>query len=141
MRNYRSYTKGNARSSVTSVYSSQNHLRIEIATKILNFFCFWFSSRRFVEGLPDKGEKLKQFIAQLDIELKIRDVHKKLCTDMLALNIGSDQLDTFEWTGKHVTAVRKNSRTDVMGDDEEVLKMFASHSGVNPDKIIIEYLS
>lgn len=104
-------------------------------------FCFWFSSRRFVEGLPDKGEKLKQFIAHLDIELKLRDVHKKLCTDMLALNIGSDQLDTFEWTGKHVTTVHKNSRPDAIGDDEEVLKMFASHSGVNPDKIIIEYLS
>jgi len=60
---------------------------------------------------------------------------------MLALNIGSDQLDTFEWTGKHVTAVHKNNRPDAIGDDEEVLKMFASHSGVNPDKIIIEYLS
>jgi len=107
---------------------------------MLNFFGFWFSSRRFVEGLPDKGEKLKQFIAQLDIELNKRDVHKKLCTDMLALNIGSDQLDTFEWTGKHVKPVQKNSQPDVIGDDE-VLKMFASHSGVNQDKIIIEYVS
>ncbi|NP_001155819.1 uncharacterized protein LOC100169253 [Acyrthosiphon pisum] len=95
------------------------------------------SNGRFVEGLPDKGEKLKQFIAQLEIELNKRDVHKKLCTDMLALNIGSDQLDTFEWTGKHVTAVHKNSQPDVIGDDE-VLKMFVSHSGVNQDKIIIE---
>jgi len=59
---------------------------------------------------------------------------------MLALNIGGDQLDTLEWTGKHVTAVHKNSQSDVMGDDEEVLKMFVSHSGVNQDKIIIEYL-
>jgi len=58
---------------------------------------------------------------------------------MLALNIGSDQLDTFEWTGKHVPAVHKNSQPDFIGDDE-VLKMFASHSGVNQGKIIIEYL-
>lgn len=90
--------------------------------------------------MPDKGEKLKQFIAQLDIELNTRDVHKKLCTDMMALNIGNDQLDTLEWTGKHVTAVHKNSQPDAIGGDEEVLKMFASHSGVNQDKIIIEYL-
>jgi len=101
---------------------------------------FWFSSRRFIEGLPDKGEKLKQFIAQLDVELNKRNVHKKLCKDMLALNIGGDQLDTLEWTGKHNTAVNKNSQPDVMGDDEEVLRMFVSHSGVNQDKIIIEYL-
>ncbi|KAL5238494.1 hypothetical protein ACI65C_005904 [Semiaphis heraclei] len=96
------------------------------------------SNGRFVEGLPDKGEKLKQFIAQLEIELNKRNVHKKLCKDMLALNIGGDQLDTLEWTGKHVTAVHKNSQPDVMGDDEEVLRMFVSHSGVNQDKIIIE---
>jgi len=97
-----------------------------------------FSSRRFVEGLPDKGTKLKQFLAQLDTELSIRDDHKKLCSDMLALNIGRDQLDTLEWTGKHVTEIHKNSQPDVIDDDEDVLKMLVSHSGVNQDKIIIE---
>ncbi|XP_025207532.1 uncharacterized protein LOC112603248 [Melanaphis sacchari] len=100
--------------------------------------CKILSNKRFVEGLPDKGEKLKQFIAQLDAELNIRDVHKKLCTDMLALKIGKDQLDTLEWTGKHVTVTHKNSQSDVVHDDEDVLKMFASHSGVYQDKIIIE---
>ncbi|KAF0766314.1 Uncharacterized protein FWK35_00007279 [Aphis craccivora] len=96
------------------------------------------SNKRFVDGLPDKGEKLKQFVAQLDAELNVRDDHKKLCADMLALKIGKDQLDTFEWTSKHVAAIHKNSQPDVVDDDEDVLKMFASHSGVNQDKIIIE---
>jgi len=110
-----------------------------MATKLmLNLFLFF--SRRFVDGLPDKGEKLKQFVAQLDAELNVRDDHKKLCADMLALKIGKDQLDTFEWTSKHVAAIHKNSQPDVVDDDEDVLKMFASHSGVNQDKIIIEYL-
>lgn len=109
-----------------------------MATKLmLNLFLF--SSRQFVDGLPDKGEKLKQFVAQLNTELKVRDDHKKLCADMLALKIGKDQLDTFEWTSRHVPAIHNNSQPDVVDDNEDVLKMFASHSGVNQDKIIIEY--
>uniref|UniRef100_A0A2S2NKT4 Uncharacterized protein n=1 Tax=Schizaphis graminum TaxID=13262 RepID=A0A2S2NKT4_SCHGA len=57
---------------------------------------------------------------------------------MLALKIGKDQLDTLEWTGKHVTAIHKNNQSDVIDDDKDVLKMFASHSGVYQDKIIIK---
>lgn len=106
-------------------------------TTVMKILIFFFCSRRFVDGLPDKGEKLKQFIAQLDAELNIRNVHKKLCNDMLALKIGSDQLDTLEWTGKHTTVVPKNI---VIDDDEDLLKILASHSGVNQHKIIIEYL-
>lgn len=90
--------------------------------------------------MPDKGEKVKQFIAQLDIELNKRNIQKKLCTDMLALNIGNDQLDTLEWTGQHVTVLKVN-QPDSIVDDEDVLRMFGSHSGVNKHKIIIEYLS
>lgn len=60
---------------------------------------------------------------------------------MSSMNIGKDQLDTLEWTGKHIpyNTTKKKSQSNVEDDDENVLKMFASHSGVNMDKIIIKY--
>lgn len=57
---------------------------------------------------------------------------------MASLNINKDQLDTLEWTGKHMHCVKRNSHPDV-DDDGNVLKMFVSHSGVNQEKIIIKY--
>lgn len=60
---------------------------------------------------------------------------------MSLLNIGKDQLNTLEWTGKHIpynTAKNKN-QSNVENDEESVLKMFVSHSGVNVEKIIIKY--
>lgn len=57
---------------------------------------------------------------------------------MAALNIGKDQLDTLEWTGKHVPFMQPRSQlVDVV--DRNVLKMLISHSGINQDKIIIKY--
>lgn len=60
---------------------------------------------------------------------------------MSSLNIGKDQLDTLEWTGKHIpyNTAKNKSQSDVEDDEENVLKMFVSHSGVNVDKIIIKY--
>lgn len=103
-----------------------------------NIGLFLFS--RFVEALPDKGEKLKNFQAQIKEELNKRVNAEQLCKDMVALNIGKDQLDTLEWTGKHVPCETSNhSQPDVNDEERDVLKMFVSHSGVNQDKIIIKY--
>lgn len=55
---------------------------------------------------------------------------------MASLNIGKDQLDTLEWTGKHVPFMQTSSQPNV--DDQSVLKMLISHSGINQDKIIIK---
>lgn len=102
-----------------------------------------FLFRQFVDGLPDKGEKLQNFCAQLEIELNKHYVHKKLCEDMYLLNIGHDQLDTLEWTGKHIKSTSQTTSKLKNDDDdaEDVLKMFVSHSGINQDKIIIKYIS
>lgn len=95
--------------------------------------------RRCVDALPDKGEKLKNFRAQIEVELNKRVTAEHLCKDMLALNIGKDQLDTLEWTGKHVAHETSNNRQlDVNDEDRDVLKMLVSHSGVNQNKIIIK---
>lgn len=93
---------------------------------------------RFVDGLPDKGEKVKNFRSQLKVELYNRSVHEKLCKDMSLLNIGKDQLDTLEWTGKYSSNIKRNSQPNIDNDDEDVLKMFISHSGIHQDKIIIK---
>jgi hypothetical protein len=90
--------------------------------------------------LPDKGEKLKSFQSQIKEELNKRVNAEQLCEDMVALNIGINQLDTLEWTGKHVPSETSNySQPDVNDEDKDILKMFVSHSGVNQDKIIIKY--
>lgn len=86
--------------------------------------------------MPDKGQKVIDFRAQLEVELKSRRMADDVCQVMSSLNIGNDQLDTLEWTGKHVPCV-KNSDLDVNDDDEDVLKMFVSHSGVNKEKIMV----
>lgn len=66
---------------------------------------------------------------------------EQLCKDMLALNIGKDQLDTLEWTGKHVPSGTSNySQPDVNDEDADVLRMFISHAGVNQNKIIVKYM-
>ncbi|VVC26934.1 DNA-directed RNA polymerase II subunit GRINL1 [Cinara cedri] len=105
---------------------------LERQNKIIN-------NKRFVDGLPDKGEKLKHFRAQLEIELDKHQIHKKLCEDMCLLNIGKDQLDTLEWTGKHIpSTLQMNTQPNVNNSDEDVLKMFVSHSGICQDKIIIK---
>lgn len=91
--------------------------------------------------MPDKGEKLKHFCAQLEIEMNKHYAHKKLCEDMSLLNIGEDQLDTFEWTGKPIPNISQTkSQPNVNDHAEDVLKMFVSHSGINQDKIIIKYV-
>lgn len=88
--------------------------------------------------MPDKGEKVKNFRDQLKVELYNRSVHEKLCKDMSLLNIGKGQLDTLEWTGKYAPNIKENSHPDIDNDDEDVLKMFISHSGIHQDKIIIK---
>lgn len=97
-----------------------------------------YFSRKFIDGLPDRGEKVKQFHNQIELELKKRYNADQLCKDMALLNINKDQLDTLEWTGKHIPCTRRNSGSNV-DEDGNVLKMFISHSGVNPEKIIIRY--
>lgn len=89
--------------------------------------------------MPDKGEKIKHFCAQLKEELNNRRIHEKLCKDMSLLNIGKDQLDTLEWTGKCAPNIKRNTQPNIDNDDEDVLKMFVSHSGIHQDKIIIKY--
>lgn len=94
--------------------------------------------RRFVDGLPDKGQKVIDFREQLEVELKSRRMADEMSQVMSSLNIGKDQLDTLEWTGKHgPCVVPKNNDFDVDRDDGDILKMFVSHSGVNQDKIMI----
>lgn len=94
--------------------------------------------RSFIDGLPDKGEKVKKFRFQIESELNNRCNADRLCRDMVSLNIGKDQLDTLEWTGKHdVPFMQTSSQPDV--DDQNVFKMLISHSGINQDKIIIKY--
>lgn len=94
--------------------------------------------RRFVDALPDKGEKVRQLRDQIELELEKHKKMAKLCQDMASINIGKDQLDTLEWTGKHAPyTMQRNNQPDV--EDGNVLKMFVSHSGVNQDKIIVKY--
>lgn len=94
--------------------------------------------RPFIDGLPDKGEKVKHLCNLIKLELEKRCNAEKLCKDLASLNIGQDQLDTFEWTGKHAShTIQSNCQPNV--DDQDVLKMFVSHSGVNQDKIVIKY--
>lgn len=77
---------------------------------------------------------------QLEVELKKRDVHRQLCENMSSLNIGIDQLDALEWTGKQSSSVKLNNIQPVVDDDDrDALKIFVSHSGINQDKIIIRY--
>ncbi|XP_050437677.1 uncharacterized protein LOC126845517 [Adelges cooleyi] len=93
---------------------------------------------RFLDTLPDKGEKVKNFLNLVEIEIEKRREHDKLCEDLAVLNIGKDQLDTLEWSGKHATYDQQSSCEQILEDDTNVLKMIASHSGVNQAKIIIK---
>lgn len=101
-----------------------------------NIFCYF--SRKFIDGLPDKGKKVKHFHDQIKLELKKRYNADQLCEDMALLNINKDQLNIIEWTGKCIPYARDKSQPCV-DNDEDVLKMFVSHSGVNQRKKIIKY--
>lgn len=104
------------------------------------FFSYQYLFRKFIDSLPDKGEKIKNFCAQIEEELNKCRIHEALCKDMSLLKIGKDQLDSLEWTGKHIPYnTTKNKSQSNVDDDENVLKIFISHSGVNVDKIIIKY--
>lgn len=95
--------------------------------------------RRFVDSLPDKGDKIRNFCAQLKVELDKRRDYEKLCKDMSLLNVDKDQLDALEWTGKHGPYIKQtSSQLRINDDDEDVLKMLVSHSGVCQEKIIIK---
>jgi len=96
--------------------------------------------RRFINGLSDKGEKVKNFRTQIEFELNKRQSTNQLCKDMALMNIGKDQLNNLEWSGKHVPFMaHKDSQPHI--DDGNILKMFISHSGVNQEKIIVKYTS
>jgi len=93
----------------------------------------------FVNRLPDKGEKLKNFRAQIEVELAGRRRYDKLCEDMGSLDVSKSQLDTLEWTGKQrVPDVNGEHGRLNVDDDRDVLKMFVTHSGIHRDKIFIK---
>ncbi|XP_050525861.1 uncharacterized protein LOC126896811 [Daktulosphaira vitifoliae] len=94
-------------------------------------------NKHFLDTLPDKGEKVKNFCSQIKVELEKRYEHDKLCEDLSELNIGKDQLDTLEWSSKHEPySQQTNSKKNV--DDTDVLRILTSHSGVYQDKLIIK---
>lgn len=87
--------------------------------------------------MPDKGEKIKHFRAQLEIEMDKHYTHKKLCEDMSLLNINKNELDSFEWSDKHIPSTpQTKSQPSVNDRANDVLNMFVSHSGIYQDKII-----
>lgn len=101
---------------------------------------FGFCCSRFVDSLPDKGEKVNNFRTQIKVELDNRQLYDTLCKDMLLLDVGKGQLDTLEWTGKQrVPDVKRECSQSDIEDDGDVLKMFATHSGIHKDKIFIKY--
>lgn len=85
---------------------------------------------------------MKHLRDQLEVELNKRINHEKLCEDMSLLKIEQNQLNDLEWNGKHLPyATQKNNQQNVAEQNEDVLKMFISHSGIHKDKIIIKYIS
>lgn len=59
---------------------------------------------------------------------------------MSSLNIGIDQLNALEWTGRQSSSKTLNdSQPTIDDDDDDPLKIFVSHSGIHQDKIIIRF--
>lgn len=95
--------------------------------------------RRLVQSLPDNSEKVNNFRDKIQLELDNRRLYETLCKDMQLLDLDKNQLDALECTGKlHIPDVKNEcSRSDI-DDNGDVLKMFATHSGLHKDKIYIK---
>lgn len=94
-----------------------------------------------MDRLPDKGEKVKNFRAQIEAELNNHRRYENLCEDMVSLDVSKSQLDTLEWTGKQRVPDANGERGGQLDidNDRDVLKMFVTHSGICQDKIFIKY--
>ncbi len=82
--------------------------------------------------LPDKGQKITNFLERVKCELRKRDEHDKLCGLLASLNVNEskDALDRLEWTGKYNTEKKETEDED----DVDPLRILATHSGTSLSK-------